>query len=143
MIVLYIHEDLPFFDGCFMLWYLVMLYWYLIEDDKKSSCENSLVKLYQKWCQCIYYKAKATPHDLHPHFDTNKKTPSKNAECVEKCSIFHRKGALNQPVRDFLSARYRFANANTIYGNTAQSTPDGSARNLLAYLAHNLCSVFP
>ena len=49
------------------------------------------------------------------HSSIKTKTPSKNAECVEKCSIFHRKGALNQTVRDFLAARYRFANANMIF----------------------------
>ena len=49
------------------------------------------------------------------HSSIKTKTPSKNAECVEKCLIFHRKGALNQTVRDFLAARYRFANANMIF----------------------------
>ena len=43
------------------------------------------------------------------------KAPSPKAECVEKHSIFHRKGTLNQTVRDFVAARYRFANANIIF----------------------------
>lgn len=52
---------------------------------------------------------------ISTHSSIQTKTPSKNAEWVEKCSIFHRKGALNQTVRFFLSARYRFANANIIF----------------------------
>lgn len=73
--------------------------WYEGDLETKKN-QLSIEKLIRQHRIIIAYKQKA---------------PSPKAECVEKHSIFHRKGTLNQTVRDFVAARYRFANANIIF----------------------------